>query len=122
MSIEEEYSKSNKKIMELAENKLIKVRAAKQIFEEELSGEPLTQESVIESIKQAQLEAIEETVKLCAEKAETISFKKSQFGKYRKWQNIKEGEEVDLFSYHFMTKVNKQSILNCEEILKKEIL
>lgn len=41
------------------------VKTAKEWFEEELSGEPLTQESVIEVIKMIQQEVIEETVKLC---------------------------------------------------------
>lgn len=35
------------------------IRSAKDIFEEELSGEPLTQESVIEAIKIAQKELLE---------------------------------------------------------------
>jgi len=35
------------------------IRSAKQIFEEELSGEPLTQESVIEAIWMAQKEILE---------------------------------------------------------------
>ena len=35
--------------------------------------------------------------------------KKSNFGKYRKWQNCTE-EEVDLFSYEMKYSVDKQSI------------
>ena len=46
------------------------MRTAKDWFEEELSGEPLTQESVIECIKMVQEEVIKETVEECAEKAE----------------------------------------------------
>jgi hypothetical protein len=38
--------------------------------------------------------------------------KKSQYGKYRKWQKVKEGEEVDLFNYHMQYSQDKKSILN----------
>ena len=38
--------------------------------------------------------------------------KKSQHGKYRKWQTVKEGEEVDLFNYHMQYSQDKKSILN----------
>ena len=41
-----------------------------------------------------------------------ISKKKSQYGKYRKWQNVKEGEDVDLFSYQMKWEINKDLILN----------
>ena len=41
------------------------MRSAKNWFEEELSGEPLTQESVIECIRMVQEDAIRETVKEC---------------------------------------------------------
>lgn len=77
-------------------------------------------EYVIEAIKQAQLDAIEETVKLCSETADITMKKKSHYGKYRKWQKVKE-DEVDLFNYEVMYSVDKQSILNCAEILKKEL-
>jgi len=45
------------------------IKTAKQIFDEELSGEPLTEDSVIEVIKFAQKDAIRKTVKECAENA-----------------------------------------------------
>ena len=38
--------------------------------------------------------------------------KKSQYGKYRKWQKVKEGEEVDLFNYQMQYSPDKKSILN----------
>lgn len=38
--------------------------------------------------------------------------KKRQYGKYRKWQTVKEGEEVDLFKYEIQYSADKKSILN----------
>jgi hypothetical protein len=38
--------------------------------------------------------------------------KKSQYGKYRKWQKVKDGEEVDLFNYHMQYSQDKKSIIN----------
>ena len=38
--------------------------------------------------------------------------KKSQHGKYRKWQTVKEGEEVDLFNYDMQYSSDTKSILN----------
>lgn len=46
--------------------------------------------------------------------------KKSQYGKYRKWQKVKE-DEVNLFDYEVQYSVDRDSILNCAEILKKEL-
>ena len=64
----------------------------------------LLQFGIIEEwIKQAQLNAIEETVKLCAENAET------------KWN----GDYIEV-PVNTVT-INKQSILNCADILKKEL-
>lgn len=54
---------------------------------------------------EAQLKTILENVKIKGKK-------KSQFGKSRKWQNIKENEEVDLFSYEVQYLVGKDSIIN----------
>ena len=49
------------------------MRTAKQIFEEELSGEPLCQEAVIYAIKLAMKEAIIESAKVATTKLiETI--------------------------------------------------
>lgn len=63
-------------------------------------------------------EACEATVDLCAENADIDMKKRSQYGKYRKWQNVKEGEEVDLFSYEVKYLVDKESILK----VKKQIV
>jgi hypothetical protein len=38
------------------------IRSAKQLFEEELSGEPLTQESVIEAMNMFAIEVLEECI------------------------------------------------------------
>ena len=75
----------------------------------------MTQKSVLlleELIKQCQIDAIEETVILCAEKAEV---------------NIN-GDCDDKFSLRsqdgewLVIIVNEDSILNCAEILKKQIV
>ena len=93
------------------------MKTAKEWFKEELSGEPLTQESVIEVIKMAQLEVIEETVKLCAENAEI------EERDYRKNPTKVEnyGQEVSSEYEGIYYGVDTQSILNCAEILKKEL-
>ena len=66
----------------------------------------LIQFGIIEEwIKQAQLEAIEETVKLCAENAEV------------KYTFVSTGN----YSGHDKYIVDKQSILNCADILKKKL-
>jgi hypothetical protein len=44
--------------------------------------------------------------------------KKSQYGKYRKWQKVKEGEEVDLFNYQMQYSQDKKSILNAYPLEK----
>lgn len=86
---------------------------AKEWFEEELSGEPLTQESVIEVIKMVQLEVIEETVKLCAKNVTFIITEDSI---------IEAGIETDYYSDGvFTTRICSKSILDCAEILKKEL-
>ena len=93
------------------------MKTAKEWFKEELSGEPLTQENVIEVIKMAQLEVIEETVKLCAENAEI------EERDYRKNPTKVEnyGQEVSSEYEGIYYGVDTQSILNCAEILKKEL-
>lgn len=72
----------------------------------------------IQSSKDAVIEAMrqygEEVLKIAAEKAKIEMKKKSHYGKYRKWQNVKiEEEEVDLSDYTVQYFVNKESILNC---------
>lgn len=64
------------------------------------------------AVKEAMKEACRQTIELAAENAEIEMNKKSQYGKYRKWQKVKDKEEVDLFSYEVKYLVNRQSILN----------
>ena len=93
------------------------IKTAKEWFEEELSGEPLTQESVIEVIQMVQLEAIEETVKLCAENAAL----KYADGKYCLPDYAEEPFNAvcdNLENCHY---ISRESILNCAEILKKQV-
>ena len=49
---------------------------------------------------------------IAAEKAKIDMKKKSNYGKSRKWQKVKE-DEVDLFAYEVMYFVDTNSILNC---------
>lgn len=60
---------------------------------------------ILEAIKSAQLEAIEETVKLCAENAVT------------KYEFVSTGDYSGFDNWI----VNKQSIMNCAEILKEQL-
>ena len=57
-------------------------------------------------------EACKQTLELAAENVQVDMMKKSQYGKYRKWQKTKKGEEVDMFSYDLKWIVDKQSIIN----------
>lgn len=54
----------------------------------------------------------EYALEVAAEKAEIGMKKKSQYGKYRKWQKVRRDEEVDLFTYEVQYFVDKESILN----------
>lgn len=38
--------------------------------------------------------------------------KRSVYGKYRKWQKVKEGEEFDLFDFEMQSSPDRKSILN----------
>lgn len=58
---------------------------------------------IMEAIKQAQIDAIEETCRICAEKATGSVY------------NIPGPGDLKRVS------INKQSILNCAEILKKQL-
>lgn len=58
----------------------------------------------------------EELLEIVMEKAVTKTEKKSQYGKYRKWQKVKEGEEFDLFQYEMKCSVDKDSILNAVKL------
>ena len=57
-----------------------------------------------------------ELLEIVAENAEIKVMKKSQFGKSRKWQKVKEGEEIDLFSYEMQSTVDKDSIFNAVDL------
>ena len=50
---------------------------------------------------------------VAVEKAEIEVKKKSNYGKYRKWQKVKDDEDWDVFDYQVMYSVKKESILNC---------
>jgi predicted aldo/keto reductase-like oxidoreductase len=63
-------------------------------------------------ILKAMKEACRQTLELATKNACVDVKKRSQFGKYKKWQNVKEGEEVDLFSYEMQCFVDKNSILD----------
>lgn len=59
----------------------------------------------------AMKEAVRRALELAAENANIGIKKRSQYGKYRKWQKVKE-EEVDLLDYEVQYSVDKESILN----------
>jgi len=84
----------------------------KGLFEEPFNLEEGSIENdFLKVIKQVQIDSINETCKVCAKEAETKSFKLSKYSKTPRWKTVIEGEEVDLFSNDFQTKVNKQTIL-----------
>ena len=98
------------------------MKTPKEWFEEELSGEPLTQESVIEVLEMVQEEAIEETVKLCYNNA------KIEIQQYFNNQKIILEDEKVFFGsdypescYSGRVRVNKDSILNCAKFLKQQL-
>ena len=64
---------------------------------------------IMEAIKQAQIDAIEETVKLCAEKAK---LKIDGFYNSFTYQDCATDDLIE---------IDKESILNCAEILKKRL-
>lgn len=66
----------------------------------------------LKAVLQAMDKYAEEVLKIAAEKAAIGMKKKSQYGKYRKWQKVTE-EEVDLSDYEVQYFVDKSSILNC---------
>lgn len=57
-----------------------------------------------------------ELLEIVAEKAKIKVEKKSQYGKYRKWQKVKDDEEFDLFDYEMRNSVDKNSILNAVDL------
>lgn len=58
----------------------------------------------------------QELLLLVAEKAEVKTEKKSQYGKYRKWQKVKDDEEFNLFDYSMRNSVDKDSIFNAVDL------
>ena len=58
---------------------------------------------------------VQETLEVVAYKAIVKVQKKSQYGKYRKWQNVRDNE-TDLFEYTVMYTVDKDSILNTYDL------
>ena len=55
------------------------MKTAKEWFEEELSGEPLTQESVIEVLEMVQIDAWNEALDKAAENAELVECDPMEF-------------------------------------------
>lgn len=88
------------------------MRSAKDWFEDELSGEPLTQESVIEVIKMIQEEVIEETCNVCANNAKLL-FHDGFWKKNSELEYYQSGENN--------LQISKESILKCIKILKDNL-
>lgn len=90
------------------------------LVEEVLEEFPLVNSTLKEIIRQAQLDAIEETCKFCAENAVTKAEYKLNIkgSRYKKWE---EGDNIHLFETTQRYSVDKQSILDCAEILKKQL-
>ena len=77
-----------------------------------LVGKNVIKPYIIEAIKIAQIDTIEETVKLCAENAKLL-FHDGFWKEDKQLEYFQSGENN--------LQVSKQSILNCAEILKKEL-
>ena len=75
---------------------------------------------IIKWIKQAQIDAIEEAVKRCAENATVKSEYKSNIkgAKYKEW---KSEDSIDSFNTTQRYSIDKKSILQVAEQLKKEL-
>ena len=88
------------------------MKTAKDWFEEELSGEPLTQESVIEVIKMIQEEVIEEACKTCIENTVLV-------------ENMRTSGtpivDESKFNSNYDFYIDKESIINCANILKQKL-
>jgi len=76
----------------------------------------ICEDTVISSMQEYAKQKCQELLLIVAEKAKIKVMKKSQFGKSRKWQKVKEGEEIDLFSYEMQSSVDKESILNAVDL------
>jgi hypothetical protein len=57
-----------------------------------------------------------ELLAVVAEKAEIKVEKRSHYGKYRKWQKVKDDEEFNLLYYEMKTSIDKKSILNAVDL------
>ena len=57
-----------------------------------------------------------ELLKIVAKKAEIKVEKKSYYGKYRKWQKVKDDEAFDMFDYETKFSVDKDSIINAVDL------
>lgn len=97
----------------------IKDRLTKPLYKHSFDGDSLhtyilfeDMDTILEEQAKIVKEYVAEVLKLAAERAKLSVKKKSVHGKYRKWQNTKEDEEVDLFSYDMQYFVDKDSILN----------
>lgn len=82
------------------------------LVEEVLEEFPLVNSTLKEIIRQAQLDAIEETCKVCAENAKLL-FHDGFYKEDKQLEYFQSGENN--------LQISKQSILNCAEILKKEL-
>ena len=78
------------------------------------------QKDVLNAIKQAQIEAIDETVKMCSKNATVKSEYKANVkgGRYKEWED---GDYIELFDTTQRYSVDKKSILQVADKLKKEL-
>jgi hypothetical protein len=76
----------------------------------------LTDSDITSAMKEYARLKCEELLKIVAENAQIKVEKKSQYGKSRKWQKVKENEEFGLFDYEMRTSVDKSSILNAVDL------
>lgn len=73
----------------------------------------------LDLVLDAMKDACEQCIDVCAEEALIKTQKQSKYGKYRKWSNVKDGDEVDLFSYNMQDSVDKGSILKVKNKICK---
>ena len=72
----------------------------------------LDEDIILECMHDYAKEKCQELLEIVAEKAKIKTEKKSQYGKNRKWQKVKDNEEFDLFYYEMRNSVDKSSILD----------
>jgi hypothetical protein len=73
-------------------------------------------ESALKAMQEYAKLKCQELLLLVAEKAVIKTEKKSQFGKSRKWQKVKDGEDFDLFAYEMRNSVDKGSIFKAVDL------